>query len=329
MKVLITGAAGFIGSKLAEWLIKNEPDVEIVGIDNLSGGYLSNIPKGMTFHNMDLETDDISYVFKKHKFDLVYHLAAYAAEGLSPFMRGFNYRNNLIASMNIVNNCINYGVKRLVYTSSMSVYGAGSPPFDENDIRNPIDPYGIAKMATERDIEVASEQHGLDYCIIRPHNVYGDHQNIWDKYRNVLGIWMYKIKNNKPMIVFGDGEQQRAFSYIGDILEPLWKAGNLKEANHQIINLGGTKEVSIIEAAQTLAKITGCNEIEHLEKRHEVKDAWSTYQKSIDILGYEHKTDLEEGLTLMWEWAKDQPDWPQYIWPSFEVEKGIYSYWKN
>ena len=149
MKILITGVAGFIGSKFADWIIKNQTGTTVVGIDELSGGFLTNVPKEVEFYRMDLETDEISHIFKKHRFDIVYHFAAYAAEGLSPFMRMFNYKNNLLSSMRIVNACINYSVGRIVFTSSMSVYGDGEPPFDEDDMRNPIDPYGIAKMATE------------------------------------------------------------------------------------------------------------------------------------------------------------------------------------
>lgn len=163
----------------------------MVGIDNLFGGYIENVNKDVVFYNRDLSKDDIADIFQKHEFEYVYHFAAYAAEGLSPFMRKFNYSNNVLSTVNIINNCITYGVKRLVYTSSMSVYGHGVQKgriFDENDPLQPIDPYGISKYACEMDIRVAGEQHGLDWCIIRPHNVYGIKQNIWDKYRNVLGI---------------------------------------------------------------------------------------------------------------------------------------------
>ena len=128
-------------------------------------------------------------------------MAAYAAEGLNPFIRKFNYENNLLATANIINECINNNVKRLVFTSTMAVYGYGdnNPPFGEEVVPAPIDPYGIAKYGCELDIQVAGDQHGLDWCIIRPHNVYGINQNLWDKYRNVLGIWMYQKINNIPM----------------------------------------------------------------------------------------------------------------------------------
>ena len=327
MKVLITGVAGLLGSRLADYLV--EQGVEVVGIDDLSGGYKNNINDKVEFWQYNLATSDISLCFKKHGgFDYVFHFAAYAAEGLSPFIREYNYTNNLISTTRIVNNCINWGVKRLVFTSSMATYGRQTPPFDEILRPQPIDPYGVAKFACESDIQIAGEQHGLDWCIIRPHNVYGRKQNIWDKYRNVLGIWMYQHLNGMDMTIFGDGEQKRAFSCIDDSIEPLWRAAIEPKASKQIINLGGIYETTINEAAQTLIDVIGEGKVVHLEGRHEVKHAWSTYQKSIDILGFEHKTNLHEGLADMWSWAKEQPMRNRFKWENYEVEKGIYSFWK-
>ncbi len=214
MKILITGIAGLLGSRLADWIIENKPNVELIGVDNLSGGYIENVHPDVTFFNVDCKSDKLSDIFEQTKPDYVYHFAAYAAEGLSPFIRKYNYENNLISTANVVNECIKHNVKRLVFSSTMAVYGHGTPPFHEDDQQNPIDPYGIAKYACEMDIKVAGEQHGLDWCIIRPHNFYGIKQNIWDKYRNVLGIWMYQHMNGESMTIFGDGMQKRAFSFI-------------------------------------------------------------------------------------------------------------------
>ena len=196
MKILITGVAGLLGSRLADWIIENKPEVEVIGIDDLSGGYLENVNSKVNFWQMNLVDHPIDNCFQLHQFDYVFHFAAYAAEGLSPFIRQYNYNNNLVATARIVNNCIKYDVKRLIFTSTLAVYGHGyGGIFDETQVPKPIDPYGVAKYACEMDIQIAGEQHGLDYCIIRPHNVYGRKQNIWDKYRNVLGIWMYQHMN--------------------------------------------------------------------------------------------------------------------------------------
>lgn len=329
--VLITGVAGLIGSRFADWIIDNHPDVSVVGIDDLSGGYIENVNSKVKFYNHDLATSPkiLQSIFSDHKPDVVYHFAAYAAEALSPFIRTYNYTNNLVATANLINESIRHNTSRFIFTSTMAVYGEGTPPFAEDARRNPIDPYGVAKMGCEMDLEIAGVQHGLDWCIIRPHNMYGAKQNIWDSYRNVLGIWMYKKLNNLPFYIYGDGEQTRAFSYIDDSLPSFWRAGFEPAASKQIINLGGIHQISIKEAAHTLAEVVGGAEIVHMPPRHEVKHAYPTWQKSVDILGFEHKTNLREGLAKMWEWVQTQPERPRQIWSQYELDKGIYDYWKQ
>ena len=329
MKVLITGVAGLLGSRLADWITENHPEVKIVGIDDLSGGYKENIHPNVEFWQMNLVDHPIENCFETHKFDYVFHFAAYAAEGLSPFIREYNYKNNLLATTRIINNCIKHNVKRLVFTSTMAVYGHGCPPFDESDTPAPVDPYGIAKYACEMDIQVAGEQHGLDWCIIRPHNVYGIKQNIWDKYRNVLGIWMYQYMNNEPMTIFGDGMQKRAFSFIDDCLEPLWKAATDPRASKEIINLGSSVFYTINEANQVLKDVIGDGDTVYKEQRHEVKNAHPTWEKSVELLDYQDETHLKDGLKIMWEWAQQQPKRDRFVWDKYELEKGIYSFWKK
>jgi UDP-glucose 4-epimerase len=328
--ILITGVAGLLGSRLADWIIENKPEYKIIGIDDLSGGYKENIHPEVTLYQINLISDGINHIFETYKPEYVFHFAAYAAEGLSPFIRTYNYDNNLRATATIVNECIRHNVKRLIFTSTLAVYGHGyGGIFDENQIPKPIDPYGVAKYACEMDIQIAGEQHSLDWCIIRPHNVYGIKQNIWDKYRNVLGIWMYQYMNNEPMAIYGDGTQTRAFSYIDDNLEPFWNAAVSPQASKEIINVGGIEEISINQACDTLIEVIGGGIKQYLEQRHEVKHSIPTYQKSIDILGYEYKTSLKDGLTKMWEWAQQQPMKDRFVWSSYELDKGIYSYWKN
>lgn len=331
MNILITGVAGLLGSRLADWVIINKPNYNVVGIDNLSGGYIENINPRVKFYNIDLVRDSISEVFKKYKFDYVFHFAAYAAEGLSPFIRSYNYDNNLKATTKIVNESINYEVQRLVFASTIAVYGFGENKiFNENQVPCPIDPYGVAKYACEMDIKIAGDQHDLDWCIIRPHNVYGINQNIWDKYRNVLGIWMYEHLKGRSTTIFGSGLQTRAFSYIDDSLEPLWNSAVRDKASKQIINLGGIHSTSILEANRILKEVIGDkSKTVFLEKRHEVEHAIPSFEKSVDLLDFKHKTNLREGLTTMWQWAKNQDERGQFIWPSFEIDKNLYSYWKK
>ena len=331
MKILITGVAGLLGSRLADYIIETQPDVKIVGIDDLSGGYGENINDKVEFWRMNLVTDSIGACFQHHKFDYVYHFAAYAAEGLSPFIRSYNYQNNLVVTSRIVNECIKHDVKRLIFTSTLAVYGHGNGGiFNEEQTPKPIDPYGVAKYGCEMDIQIAGEQHGLDWCIIRPHNVYGLKQNIWDKYRNVLGIWMYQYMNGEPMTIFGDGSQTRAFSYIDDSLEPLWKASQDKRASKQIINLGGIEEYSIHDACEILRSVLPTKgEVVYKEARHEVKNSIPTFQKSIELLDFKHETSLSDGLKQMWLWAEKQPKRDRFVWEQYELDKGIYSFWKK
>lgn len=331
MKILITGVAGLLGSRLADWII-DEFGYTVIGIDDLSGGFRENINTAVIFYEINLyDLNAVKEVFRKEEPEFVYHFAAYAAEGLSPFIRKYNYQNNLISSANLISCSIQFGIKKFIFASSMSVYGNSyTPPFDEKLRQAPIDPYAIAKYAVEMDLQVAYEQHGLNYVIIRPHNFYGIKQNIWDKYRNVLGIWMYQIINDLPPTIFGDGNQTRAFSYVDDALEPFWRALENSVADRQIINLGGIHEITIKDACECLIKVTGRDvKPVFLQERHESKHAWSTWEKSVRLLGFEHKVDLEEGLTRMWEWAQLQPKRKRFEWPEFELDKGIYSFWES
>ena len=331
MNILITGVAGLLGSRLADW-IQNNTEHTVIGIDDMSGGYEENVPSDVGLYEFNLCSQEyVEKVFIEEDIDIVYHFAAYAAEGLSPFIRNYNYKNNLLASANLITCSIKHDIKRFVFASSMSVYGnTYEPPFDEDMPPQPMDPYGIAKFAVEQDLKVAYDQHKLPYTIVRPHNFYGKNQNIWDKYRNVLGIWMWQILNGHSPTVFGDGSQVRAFSYVDDSLEPLWRASQKDECVGEIINLGGIHEVSIQEACDTLLKVTGTDlQPDYHEMRHEAQYAYSTWDKSVKMLGFEHKTSLEDGLKQMWNWAQHQPNRKRFVWKKYEIDKEIYSYWKG
>lgn len=330
--VLITGVAGLIGSHFAKYLLDKKYNV--IGIDNLSGGYKDFVDKRMLakkhFYKIDLlNTRSLEDVFKKHKIDFVYHFAAYAAEGLSPFIRNFNYTNNLLCSINVINCCIKYSVKKLIFTSSMATYGTGKPPFRESQKPEPEDPYGIAKYAVEMDIARANAQFGLKYNIVRPHNVIGINQNIWDKYRNVIGIWIRESIEGRTINVFGDGKQKRAFSDIKYYMEPLRKLITHKDCG--IFNIGADKEHQLIDVAKTVQKVAkefNLNpEIKHLQARHEVKVAYSNHDKAKRLLGFKDGTDIESTIREMFAWAIKQP--PRKIkLMKYEIEKDIYSFWK-
>lgn len=328
-KVLISGVAGLIGSHMAEYLVKKGYSVS--GIDNLSGGYKENVPNGVDFYQGNLQNKEfVKVVFESVKPEYVYHFAAYAAEGLSPFIRNFNYTNNLICSANVINECIKNEVKKIMFTSSMAVYGEGKPPFKETDTPHPIDPYGISKYAVELDLECAKSQFGLDYTIIRPHNVIGIRQNIWDKYRNVIGIWIRRVLRDESICIFGDGLQERAFSDIRFCLEPFEKL--MSGHGGEVFNLGCTKQYPLNEVAEVLVKIGkefGFDpEIEHLVQRHgEAKYAYCNHDKAEKVLGFKDETNLEETIREMFVWAMKQED-REVKYMAYELDKGMYPYWK-
>ena len=236
MGVLVTGGAGFIGSHVADALLSAGHDVVV--LDDLSGGYAENVPQATKFvEGSILDEQLVLRLFEEHRFEYVFHLAAYAAEGLSHFIRRFNYDNNLIGSMHLVNAAINFDVKCFVFTSSIAVYGRNQLPMHESTSPLPEDPYGIAKLAVEHDLRSSHEMFGLDYVVFRPHNVYGERQNIGDRYRNVLGIFMNQIMQGKPLTVFGDGQQTRAFTYIADVAPMIAEAPFTRGALNEVFNI--------------------------------------------------------------------------------------------
>jgi len=331
--VLITGVAGLLGSHFSKYLLDN--GYEVVGIDNLSGGYIDFVDKRLiengTFYKLDLlDQKSIANVFKKHKPNYVYHFAAYAAEGLSPFIRNFNYTNNLLCSVNIINNCIESDVKKIIFTSSMAVYGHGNPPFKEEQLPSPADPYGIAKYGVEMDLQQAYEQFGLKYTIIRPHNVIGTNQNIWDRYRNVIGIWIRQTLKNEPMKIYGDGTQKRAFSDIKFYMEPFEKL--MGSGDCDTFNIGADHEYDLNTISTLIKRIGGelgySPIIEHVEGRHEVKDAYCNHDKAKSLLGFKDDTNIENTVREMFIWAEKQPKREVKNMP-YEIHKNMYSFWKE
>ncbi len=302
-KSLITGGAGFIGSHVARHCLNKGH--KVIVLDDLSGGFEDHIPSGCEFVQGSV-TDHalLEELFNKHEFDYVYHLAAYAAEGLSHFIRRFNYNNNLVGSVNLINEAVKHKVKCFVFTSSIAVYGAGQLPMTEEMTPIPEDPYGVSKYAVELDLKSAHEMFGLNYVIFRPHNVYGENQNIGDKYRNVIGIFMNQIMQGKSLTIFGDGNQTRAFSYIDDVAIPIAECVDIPETYNEVFNIGADKPYSVNELAEIVCKALGVeSEITHLKTRNEVLHAYSDHAKAHK---YFSSTDisLSEGIARMAEWAK-------------------------
>ena len=316
---LVTGGAGFIGAHVAEHLVRMGH--RVIVLDDLSGGYTDNVPQGADFvKGTILDHDLLDALFAEHAFDYVYHLAAYAAEGLSHFIRRFNYNNNLIGSMNLINASVNNNVKRFVFTSSIAVYGAGQTPLTEEMTPIPEDPYGVAKLAVEQDLKCAHHMFGLDYTIFRPHNVYGEKQNIADRYRNVVGIFMNQLLKDEPMSIFGDGEQQRAFTHVDDVAPLIAECVNVPASNNEIFNVGADVPFTVNELATSIAKaMNKPRNVRHLDPRNEVKVAFSDHSKCDRVFGDRKKTTLDEGITKMAQWVSQHGARESSIFKDIEI----------
>ena len=330
VKALVTGGAGFIGSHIVDALINLGYDVVV--LDDLIGGFKENVnPKARLIMGSIVDSVLIQNLFETEKFDYVFHIAAYTAEGLSHFVRKFNYENNIIGSINLINAAVNNNIKCFVYTSSIAVYGSGQLPMDESMVPMPEDPYGISKLAVEQDLKAAHHVFGLNYIIFRPHNVYGERQNIGDKYRNVVGIFMNKIMQGQPVTIFGDGTQTRAYSYIKDVAPIIARSINEKKAYYQIFNIGSDKPYSIIELVQAVCEAFNVKpQITYLEARKEVLHAYSTHNRLREVFGDYHETPLREGIRQMAAWAKKEgiKSSSIFLYYHIEVKKNMPDSWK-
>lgn len=325
---LVTGGAGFIGAHLAASLYARGDDVVV--LDDLSGGFRENVPDGCTFvEGSILDVDLLDRTFDKHRFERVYHCAAYAAEGLSHFIKRFNYQNNVIGSVNLINAAVNAGTDCFVFTSSIAVYGAGQVPLTETTKPEPEDSYGIAKLTVEQELAISHEMFGLDYVIFRPHNVYGELQNIADRYRNVLGIFINQIMRDEPLSIFGDGEQTRAFSYVGDIVPAIAAAPDTPGARGEVFNIGTSQPYTINALADVVCRAMGAegHPVDHLPARNEVKHAFSDHSKVHRVFGQPGSTTLEDGVARMVQWAQEQGPKEPSRFSGVEVLKNLPPSW--
>ncbi len=324
---LVTGGAGFMGSHVADHLLQMGHDVVV--LDDLSGGFRENVPERATFvQGSIMDHDLINRLFDRHSFDYVYHLAAYAAEGLSHFIKRFNYNNNLIGSVNLINAAINHNVKCFVFTSSIAVYGAGQSPMSEDMTPVPEDSYGISKLAVEQELRVSHEMFGLDYVVFRPHNVYGERQNIGDRYRNVVGIFMNQLLRGESMTIFGDGTQQRAFTHIDDVAPIIAASVDFPAARNQIFNVGADVPHTVNELAEVVSQAIGKQaKVNHLDARNEVKIAFSDHSKAERIFGKRTKTTLAEGVRAMAAWVREHGARESSVFEGIEVLRNLPPSW--
>ena len=324
---LITGVAGFLGSHVADHC--HNLGLKVIGLDDMSGGFQQNIPSHVTFYEASItDHEKIERIFDAHNIKYVYHLAAYAAEGLSHFIRRFNYQNNLIGSVNLINESVKRDVKCFVFTSSIAVYGAAQTPMTEGTTPRPEDPYGIAKYAVELDLKSAHEMFGLNSICFRPHNVYGERQNLSDRYRNVIGIFMNQVMDGKPMTIFGDGLQTRAFSHIIDVAPTIARSVFVSEAYNETFNIGADTPYSVVDLAKTVARVFGVEaKIKHLDARKEVLHAYADHSKVNRIFGETQPLVLEDGIRRMAEWARRQQVMEPSTFGQIEVHRNMPAGW--
>jgi UDP-glucose 4-epimerase len=326
---LVTGAAGFIGSHVVDELLRR--DHKVVALDDLSGGFRDNVHPQATFiPGSVVDAPLIQQLFDKHCFDYVFHLAAYAAEGLSHFIRRFNYENNLLGSTNLINASVNHGVKCFVFTSSIAVYGRNQLPMAEEMVPQPEDPYGIAKYAVELDLKAAHDLFGLKYVVFRPHNVYGERQNIADRYRNVVGIFMNCILQGQRLPIFGDGEQTRAFSYIGDVAPIIAQSAERPEVYNQVFNVGADQAYSVNALGREVCIAMGSDFCpQYLPKRHEVEHAVASHEKVRKFFGENPQWDLCRGLARMAEYARSIGARQSQSFGQLEISRNLPPSWRD
>lgn len=324
---LVTGGAGFVGTHVTNQLITLGH--RVVVLDDLSGGFREQVHPDATFV-LGCITDAalVASLFAEHRFDYVYHLAAYAAEGLSHFIRRFNYTNNVVGTMTVVNEAITHHVKCFVFTSSIAVYGSSAPPMTEDMVPRPEDPYGIAKFTVEQDLHAARHMFGLNFVIFRPHNVYGEYQNIGDRYRNVIGIFMNQLLQGLPLTVFGDGNQTRAFSYIGDIAPIMANSVHVPAACNETFNIGADQVHTVNDLAEGVMRAMGRQgQVRHLPARLEVLHASSDHSKLRRVFGRQPATPLLQGLERMAAWVSQVGAKKTGRFEAIEVTENLPEFW--
>ena len=329
-KIFITGVAGFLGSHLSEKLI--ELGHTVVGIDNMVGGYKDNIPNKVEFHNVDCcDFSKIKQLMKN--IDIVYHCAATAHEGLSVFSPHEITKNNYLASVSIFSAAINEKVKRIIFCSSMARYGDQQTPFTEEMSPKPVDPYGVSKVASEQVLQILCDLNNIEWVVAVPHNIIGPKQIYNDPYRNVVSIFLNRMLQGKPPIVYGDGKQKRCFSYIDDCLSCMIPMLDQKNLNKQIINIGPDEEfVTVNKVVEICSNITGINlEAIHKEDRpREVKHATCSADKARKLLNYKTKVSLNDGIKKTYDYIKKRGTKEFNYRLSIEIDNDLTpETWKN
>ena len=304
MNIFITGIAGFLGSNLADYYIKKGYNVS--GCDNLIGGEINNVNSKVTFHQGDCENLDFMTRITK-SIDVLCHAAAFAHEGLSNVSPTLICNNNVTGSVSVFTAAIRNKVKRIVYCSSMARYGHISIPFREDDVPNPVDPYGVSKLAAENILKILSSTHDVEYNIAIPHNIIGPKQKYDDPFRNVVSIMANLMLQNRQPIIYGDGLQKRCFSDIDDCIYCLDKLMLDPQIKSQTMNIGPDEEfITIKEIFDKIANKLKYNgdPSYYPDRPNEVKHATCSSDKARKLLNYKTKVSLDESIDKVIEHIK-------------------------
>jgi UDP-glucose 4-epimerase len=328
-RVLVTGGAGFIGSHVADALLARGHEVCV--LDDLSGGFRENVPAGAEFVEGSVaDAAVVDRLFAGPRITHVYHLAAYAAEGLSHFIKRFNYTNNVIGSVNLLNAAVRHEVELFVFTSSIAVYGENPAlPLTEATPPHPEDSYGIAKYAIELELEACHRMFGLDSIVFRPHNVFGPRQNIGDRYRNVIGIFMNQTLQGQAMTIFGDGSQTRAFSYIDDVAPLMAEAMDVPAARNRTFNIGADTPCSLNDLARLVAAAMRAEPgLVHLPPRLEARHVHAAHDEIRRVFGERPQTSLRDGLETMAAWVRGHGARQSTRFEGIEILKNLPASWR-
>lgn len=327
-KVIVTGGAGMIGSHCVDWLINHGHDVLV--IDDLSGGVKENVHPSAELYTFDItEKSPVDIAFRGLEPDYVIHCAAFASENLSNFCPSYTANNICVGTSNLMAASVKYGVKCFVSLSSIASYGHQEPPFTEDTPLLPMDAYGAAKQYTESLCRAMHNQFGLNYVVFRPHNVVGTRQNMADSTRNVVSIFIRQAMEGKPLTIYGDGSQTRAFSPISQVAPIIASSIFNEKCYGQAFNIGGEKVYTVLEIAKLVSKLVGVEEnFQFLPERREAKHAHSDHSKIREYFDIPEGISLEDTIKEMIEEARSKPLRPIQPLPPIEIEQGLPENWR-
>lgn len=325
---LVTGGAGFIGSHVVDALLAAGRDVLV--LDDLSGGSRGNVDSNAQLVTGSV-TDEalVRSTFERHPIERVFHLAAYAAEGLSHFIKTFNYRTNLVGSATVLAASINHCVEYVVFTSSAAVYGDAPLGVTEDTTPVPEDSYGIAKWAVEQELAASQRIFDTSFTIFRPYNVFGSRQNMADPYRNVIAIFMRQVLGGEPLTIFGSGEQTRSFTHVTNVAPVIAASPDVVGAKNQTFNIGGTESCSVNELALLVcAALDAPNHpIVHLDPRFEVEHVIPNPSKAVSLFGPQRGLTMADGLSEMAAWARTVGPQRPSRFGEIEIRRGLPPSW--